>query len=172
MTGREDTTWMVCGPSPGMSKAMVTLPGVELASSMAACKVQLPSPLSQIPSPRLVSGPPPIELTVNVAPLPGAGVLVGVGVGVLVGVLVGAPIRVGVGVSVGVGVRPTERVLVGVGVLTVEVGVAPDTSVGVTLGVGVAVADDARVGVEVASSRHRLRVSRVPEREPTILVRL
>ena len=145
---------------------MVSLPGVELASSMAARKVQLPSPLSQIPSPRLVSGSPPIELTVNVVPPPGADVLVGVrvgpgvgvgisvgvGVGVLVGVLVGAPIKVGVGVSVGVGVRPTERVLVGVGVCAAKVGVASDTPVGVTLGVGVAVADGARVGVEVASS--------------------
>jgi hypothetical protein len=83
---------------------------------------------------------------------PGAGVLVGVAVGL--GVLVGSVVHVGVGVLVGVtvglGVPETVGVIVGVDVavgVTVNVGVA--VNVGVTVLVGVLVGVDVLVGVIV-----------------------
>jgi hypothetical protein len=59
---------MVWTPAPAMLKAMVSVPAAALASMMAARRVQLPVPSSQVSSPGLLSAPSPVEFTVKVEP--------------------------------------------------------------------------------------------------------
>ena len=63
IAGRADEGWMVRVPLPVMLK-LITPPFPELASWMAARRVQLPLPSSQVPSEVSSSTPSPVESTV------------------------------------------------------------------------------------------------------------
>ena len=63
------THLMVCAPAPGIPKLIVSAPARSLVSSIAARKVQLPAPSSQLPSPGLSSTVSSTELTTKVAAL-------------------------------------------------------------------------------------------------------
>src|SRR3972149_9954261 len=63
--GKTELGVIVCGPAPGMLKAMVSMPG-KPASSMAARSVHSPGvTVSQRPSPMFASLASPVEFTVK-----------------------------------------------------------------------------------------------------------
>src|SRR6185503_15868721 len=61
--GKADAGEIVITLRPGTLKLIVCAPGLELACSMAARRVQCPVPSSQTISPRLLSGRSPFEST-------------------------------------------------------------------------------------------------------------